>query len=227
MPVGDLPRWRQVFTDDFRVNLFRGNFRHTASNRWHVYPDGWLDTSKHGVYTPSRVLSVHDGVMDFHLHTALGVHRVAAVLPALPTMLYGRYVLRFRADPIPGYRFVSLLWPDSEVWPRDGEINFPEGDLNTTIWGFVHHQDGQHGGDLDAFPTDKGFGSWHTAVIERRPGEVRFILDGVTIGRSTNRIPNTPMHWVLQAETTLDGPPPADATAGHILIDWVAAYGVK
>ena len=32
------------------------------------------------------------------------------------------------------------------------------------------------------------------------------------------------MHWVLQTETNLDGRPIADTTAGHVQIDWVAAW---
>ena len=47
-----------------------------------------------------------------------------------------------------------------------------------------------------------------------------YYFDGVLVGRSTDRLPSTPMQWVLQAETTLSGDTPS-GTAGHFQIDWV------
>jgi beta-glucanase (GH16 family) len=173
------------------------------------------------------VISVHDGVMDQFIHTENGVHMVSAPTPKLPKMLYGRFAVRFKADPIPGYKTAWLLWPDSEVWPRDGEIDFPEGDLTSTIGAFMHRQNGTSGGDQDAFSSSFRYTSWHTAVIEWTANRVNFILDGVTIGSSTSRIPNTPMHWVLQTETQIGGGAPASTAQGRVLIDWVAVYVPK
>ena len=224
MPMGDLPRWHQVFAEDFRGDVPIGHIRMEAAARWSFYSDGWPDTTRHGTYMPSKVVSIHDGVLDLYLHTAGGVHMVAALVPKLPTMLYGRYAIRFKADPAVGYKFVCLLWPDSEVWPRDGEIDFPEGDLSGSIGAFLHHQDASAGNDQDGYPTRKTFSSWHTAITTWSPGRVSFFLDGVRVGTSAMRVPDTPMHWVLQAETALTGPPPAKAVSSHVLIDWVAAY---
>jgi hypothetical protein len=39
--------------------------------------------------------------------------------------LYGRYEARFRADATDGYKLAWFLWPKSDVWPRDGEIELP------------------------------------------------------------------------------------------------------
>ena len=153
---------------------------------------------------------------------------VSAPVPKLPNIangqLYGRYVVRFRSDPIPGYKTAWLLWPDSEVWPRDGEIDFPEGHLDGTILAYVHHQGGTWAKDEVAFSTDKTYVSWHTAVIEWKPNSVKFFLDEEMIGQSTTRIPNTPMHWVLQTETVIDGTTPPSSSAGNVQIDWVAIY---
>jgi hypothetical protein len=41
---------------------------------------------------------------------------------------------------------------------------------------------------------------------------------------TTDRVPNTPMHWVLQTETSLDGVAPADSTQGHVYVDWATVY---
>jgi len=231
MPVGDLPGWRQIFTDDFTTDVPLGSFPAAVAAKWSAYPDGWHDTSGNGTYSPSTVISVQDGMMNLHLHTEDGVHMVSAPVPKLPDavgsgggLLYGRYTIRFRADPVPGYKTAWLLWPDSEDWPQDGEIDFPEGDLDGTISAFMHRQDGTSGGDQDAYSTSATYPPWHTAVIEWTAAQCRFILDGDIIGTSTSRIPSTPMHWVIQTETSLGGSEPDDAAEGDVQIDWVAVY---
>ena len=179
------------------------------------------------MYAPEKTVSIANSMMDIWLHTENGVPLVAAPVPRLSggsDQLYGRYAVRFRADPIDGYKTAWLLWPQSNVWPRDGEIDFPEGELDGTIHAFMHRMNATHGGDQDAFPTSKGFNAWHTAVIEWTPSSVTFILDGTVIGRSTSRIPSTPMHWVLQTETSLSSVYPAPSIQGHVQIDWVAAW---
>src|SRR2546430_16693316 len=41
MPSGDLPGWRQVFSDDFTQPLEAGQFPAAVSSRWSAYADGW------------------------------------------------------------------------------------------------------------------------------------------------------------------------------------------
>lgn len=229
MPVGDIPGWHQIFTDDFTTDVPLGSFPGLVAKRWSDYPDGWKDTSKNGEYYPSRVVSIHNGVMNLYLHTENGIHMVAAPEPVLPGavgreggLLYGRYVIRFRADPLPGYKLAWLLWPDSEVWPRDGEIDFPEGPLVQTINGYMHRQNATALHDQVSVTSQQSFPSWHTATIEWTPTRLNFILDGLTILSTTDRIPDTPMHWVLQTETT--STPPGNQVIGDVQIDWVAVY---
>jgi|GEM_PF-2883058 len=232
MPHGDLPGWRQVFTDDFVTPIPMGSFPGAVSDRWVAYKDGWRDTSGNGTYYPSKVLSVHDGYLDMNIHSENGVHMVAAPWPKLPQasanggMQYGRYAVRFRADSLKGYKTAWLHWPDSGVYPRDGGLDFPEGDLDGTISAFMHRQDGSSGGDQDAYNTSVPFTGWHVAVTEWSPGRAEFFLDGISIGASTTRVPNTAMRYVLQTETTLDGTTPRDDVAGHVQIDWVAIYSL-
>jgi hypothetical protein len=234
MPLGNIPGWQQIFVDDFTTDVALGNFPSAVSDKWFAYPDGWLDTSKNGMYYPSKVISVHDGLMDLHLHTENGVHMVSAPVPKLRAGTHrygsglsaGRYAVRFKADAMSCYKTAWLLWPDSEVWPKDGEIDFPEGNLDGTIDAFMHRQNATSGSDQDVYETNSTYSSWHTAVTEWRPeiNDLKFYLDGNLIGHSTSRVPNTPMHWVLQTETSLSGCVPVDSTAGHVLIDWVAVY---
>src|ERR1035437_1839854 len=131
MPTGDIPGWHQVFADNFTQNVPLGSFPAAVASTWgNSYPDGWTDTTKNGTYMPSKVVSIANGVMNLNLHTENGVHMVAAPVPTIPGapgseggLLYGRYVIRFRADAVPGHKTAWLLWPDSETWPADGEID--------------------------------------------------------------------------------------------------------
>ena len=222
-PRGNLPGWTQTYVEDFNQNVATGSFPGVYTDHWYAYSDGIKDTSKNGTYMPSKVLSVHDGVLDYAIRTEGGQHLVSApVLKDTYGQVYGRYSVRFRSDSLPGYKNAWLLWPDSERWPTDGEIDFPEGDLNGTINGFAHYA--SSGGGQDQFSSGASFNAWHTATIEWLPGKVTFSLDGKVLGSSTQNVPTTAMHWVMQTETALSGGAPAAGVAGHVLVDWVALY---
>ena len=233
MPVGDLPGWRQFFTDDFSTDVPMGSFPAAVAADWGAYPAPWKDTSKRGSYAPLKVVEISNGILSKHNHTENGVPLVAAILPKLPDtttpgagVLYGRFAVRFRTDPLPGYSMAWLLWPDSETWPRDGEIDFPEmGLASSTIGAYAHRQGATTAADKMVFVAPADLTAWHTAIIEWSPDLLVFRLDGVEIGRTTERVPNTPMHWVLQTETlftALGAPDPA--VAGNVQIDWLAAW---
>ena len=94
MPVGDIPGWRQTFTDDFKTNVPVGGFSgcdpaarscsglpSSVRSKWWAYPDGWKDTAQQGTYTPSKTISIANGMMRLNLHTGNGAHMVAAPLP--------------------------------------------------------------------------------------------------------------------------------------------------
>jgi hypothetical protein len=215
--------WTSVFREDFHADAALGDFPGEAyADRFTVYPDGWSDTSGRGRYAPSRVLSVSNGRLQWDMHTADAVPLGAAVLPTLPTygQTYGRYSVRFRAEPVSGFGLAFLLWPDSEKWPRDGEIDFPEGELSGTIKAVAHHADVR--GTTDPFRLTATFTDWHVATVEWRPGAVTFLLDGEVVGTSTTAVPSRSMHWVLQ--TGSDGPnPPDPAARARIEIDWLEA----
>jgi beta-glucanase (GH16 family) len=225
-PRRPLAGWHQVYAEDFGMLNPTGTFPSAGYQRhWDVYDDGWKDTSGNGTYMPSKVLSVHNGVLDYDVRTVGGRHLVAAPwLTDTRGHTYGRYSVRFRSDALPGYKTAWLLWPDSERWPADGEIDFPEGGLGRTdtINAFAHHA--SSGGGQDAFSTRTTFAGWHTVTVEWVPGKVTFILDGKAIGTSTTMVPSSAMHWVLQTETNLDGYAPSSAVHGHVLVDWVAFW---
>jgi hypothetical protein len=231
MPVGNLPGWTQIFAENFNSNVALGSFLNsTYMNSFTVYADGTKDTAgQQGApsrYYPSKVLSVQNGILTEYLHTENGTPMAATLLPDLPgNHLYGKYTIRFRSDSLPGFKTAWMLWPDSNNWPHDGEIDFPEGNLNGTINGFVHHQGATSGSDQTAFNSNTTYTAWHTASLEWTPNEVKFILDGIVVGDTTNRIPDTPMHWVIQTESCLQGCPSA-STQGYLQIDWITAYAL-
>jgi beta-glucanase (GH16 family) len=173
------------------------------------------------------------------MQTVNGVHEVAAFCPALPGSLsntsYGnlgdllgmRYSFSIRADKMAGYKGVPLLWPLSEKWPRDGEIDAPESDFTAQPAAFMHHQSGTGPNDEDYYNTPAGtsWQDWHTYTIEWVPGvRVDGWIDGVHWIHDTTRIPNTPMHLVMQFETSTDGVVPAASTQGNVQIAWLQVW---
>ena len=154
VPAGNVSGWNQVFSDNFSTNVPLGGFSDctlagtvatsdcaglpaAVSAKWFAYPDGWSDTEGNGTYEPSQVLSIHNHELDFYMHSnAAGEPLVSAPEPKIPGaapgggQLYGAYMVRFRADLLPGYKTAWLLWPDAydngqANWPSDGEIDFP------------------------------------------------------------------------------------------------------
>ncbi|WP_457028004.1 glycoside hydrolase family 16 protein [Kitasatospora sp. P5_F3] len=193
---------------------------------WWAYPQGWADTSGLGSYSPARTLSVADGRMTIRLSRDDTGTWVAAPTPKLPGaspaggVRYGRFEITWRADHAAGFKLAWLLWPDSELWSRDGEIDFPEGDLNGNVSAFMHRRGSTSDTDQDGYPTDVPMaGAWHTTVIDWQPDSLSFYLDGTLLGTSTTGVPDTPMHWVLQSETSATGP--AGGTTAEITVDAV------
>lgn len=231
MPTGEVTsngtRWKQVFAEDFLTPAHTGRVLSTYP-RMGAYESG-KDTSGYGEYAPDLVLSVHDSVLDYHVGTLDGQALVASVLPDnYAPHQYARVSVRYRASSIRGYKFVGLLWPESNQW-SDGEIDWPEGDLDgrarpaSQVVG-AYDSSGNH---IFAPPvqyfaaTDQT--AWHIATTEWTRGVVRFYWDGVLLATVTQGVPTKPMRVTLQAETWLDqGAPPAGD--GHIEVDWVVIY---
>lgn len=232
LPVGDLPGWHQILAEDFNTSFAQGGFSSSVyADRFNTY-DGMKDTSGHGTYD-SDVLSAKDGVLDWYLHSTAQGPRVAALVPEVEEgnwgQLYGRYSMRFRSDPVPGYKAVSILWPDSDVW-REGEVDFPElSDLGTDPCVYANRYAAGRGdlnGDTAGVRTtvSASDGNWHVATIDWQPGSLTYYLDGERIGTTTDRVPATEFHWVLQLETAVNSPSPDPSAAGHFQVDWVAMY---
>jgi beta-glucanase (GH16 family) len=147
---------------------------------------------------------------------------------------YGRYEIRARFDAGIGFGQAVLLWPDSEKWPEDGEIDVVEtpggakaSAYATVHWGTTanHQQDSSRaGGD---------FTTWHVYTVDWRPTYIKIYIDGKLYYDSTQgkpQIPNTPMSLALQQEPGPFGdswvPAPTSATPNQVTmhVDWIKVY---
>jgi len=257
MPTGSLPAdaqapsgWTQVYAEDFLTPVGETAFTDTAftdqqSRFKTAYPGtgayraSWTNSVQTSWYSAGKTCSVEAGssVLRQRLHTdSTGKHRTENLTPqgAAASQLYGRYKIRWRVpQPLPGYKVAWLLWPTTEVWPRDGEIDFPEGSMNAgaDIEGYMHRQDATAGPDQDYRDSnvDVVESGWHTSEIIWAAGYCAFLLDGVMLGSPmTSRVPNTPMGWRIQTEGNLSGSASntgiSPATEGVVEIDWIVAY---
>jgi hypothetical protein len=245
MPVGNLPGWRQIFAEDFTVGAATGSWgaacgsdAEAAANKivytgaggtkWRTYPDCYTDTENKRPYRSDKVLSVHDGVLDFHLRNVDGQPAGANPSPVInPTtgsqyQTYGRYTARFKVDvpTLSEYHIAWLLWPaDDAVW-KCAESDFPEANLNaTSVSAFAHYG---CSGAQDEYVRSINFTQWHTFTQEWAPGVRRYYLDGTLIGTSTHAVFNQPQRFQLQTETIGNG-----THAGHLTVDWVAVYAYQ
>lgn len=230
MPVGDLPGWHQIFADNFANDSYaRGTLTGCNQNGckgaptlpWGAVEDGHPDTSGYCEYFPSQTVSITGGVMRIYMHTnSAGVCMDASLYPLVGSMTYGMYSVRFRSAAVPGYKGVDLLWPVNKV---NGEIDFPESNLDAPIHGFLHTLAG--GTQQQNFKSTASWTSWHTATLEWTPTSVSFLLDGVSLGTTDLDVPQTPMTLAIRAESDLEGAPKPPASAhGSMEIDWVTVY---
>ena len=238
---------KQINNNPYQVDFSNSNCNGlplAVQKKWFAYPDGWPDGSPFGaIYYPSRVISIADGTMNVKLHSekvnGKWIHMISTLVPKIPNQpgpeggqIYGRYAIRFKIDPpITGYKFAWLLWPDSEIWPKDGEIDFPEADdfsLKNKIYGGVHWAENNQD-KFTIYPsnTTPADGSWHTAETDWTKESIKFILDGKVIGNFTDKanIPNKPMTWRIQSQGMLwQAVEPKNTDVVNIKIDWVKVW---
>lgn len=238
IPKGNLPGWKLIFSDDFTKDAPLGSwgsecdgnqivYTGAKGQKWKSYPKCYKDTYQKRPYRADSVLSVRNGVLNFHLHPVDGQPAGANPSPLIDGnsqyQLYGRYTARIKVDnpTLKEYHIAWLLWPETNKWPDDGEEDFPEGSLGGTITGF-HHYAGEgacRGCQDKADIKTERFTDWHTYTIEWTPGNVKYILDGKVVLNSDKWVPTKPMRWQLQTETNGQG-----ANKGNLLVDWVAVY---
>ncbi|MFF0817427.1 family 16 glycosylhydrolase [Rhodococcus sp. NPDC003318] len=228
VPTGDLPGWKQIFTDEFdRCDL--GGKWSTYSGQPGGNPLGWWDGS---------MVSLHDGTLDLQSQRTSDGWVSGGVSNYPVTQQYGRWEIRMRADRSDDISYHMLLWPQREHWPP--EIDFSEsvsGD-RTAMDAFLHWP-GENGEDTKANAEITGdFSQWHTVGVEWGPGIIRYLLDGKVWAEAHSdvMVPDEPMWLGMQAEAGACErradwglAPCSDSDALRpdrvsVQVDWVAVY---
>jgi beta-glucanase (GH16 family) len=117
--------------------------------------------------------------------------------------------------------FDILLWPNSGIWPKDGEIDLAE--LPT---GVTDVQSSAIYGTSTPHSiyvrTSINPEAWHTYSVDWQPGKVTIYIDGkVTQTVTGSAVPSTAMHLAIQA-----GPNTAKAsnTSGDLYVSSVKVF---
>ncbi|WP_020674167.1 glycoside hydrolase family 16 protein [Amycolatopsis nigrescens] len=150
---------------------------------------------------------------------------------------YGLWMVRAKFDPGKGYGAAMLLWPKSNVWPQDGELDIVESvrpqrisALSSVHWGEPPN------GERDSGKLWGDYTQWHVYAVDWQPDYVKFSIDGQTVydtRYSTKKpaIPNKPMHLVMQQDPGPYGAPgwipaPDETTPDNVAVhvDWVRMY---
>jgi beta-glucanase (GH16 family) len=224
MPTADRPGWKLVFADDFSKPL--------NTKKWGVYsgqpggdPGGW--------WSPSHAVVKH-GILHLEAYRdpVFGGRWAAAGVSSAPAVrqTYGKYEVRFRADPGAGVAWSLLLWPSHGGWPP--EIDFAEdggrAGARDHIAATLHYG----ADDRQIQRTVRGrFSSWHVAGVEWTPGRLVYTLDHRVWARVTSvDVPHEPMEMDMQAQTGTCGDPlapcPDASTPARVRldVDWVAIW---
>ncbi len=227
MPVGNLPGWTQVQTDDFTAPL--------SSAKWFTPGYSGEIPSAPGAYWAGSQVKVRDGKLV--LETAkIGERWTSGGVMNRTNLTYGKILIRTRIDKSPGVKYAHLLWPQTpNTWYTGGEIDFAEdgggartGTTGTVIWfaGGV-----PQGKQQIQRSTIADFSQWHTLGVEWSPGKLVYTLDGKAFGTVDSvNVPSGPMKMALQTEAlitcsqwnTCVGPTTPPLTSAEF--DWVAIY---
>ena len=210
MPVGDLPGWKQVTAEDFLLTATPAQFGAAYANSWSPYDNG-------GKYFQSA-LSASNGMMAIALDGTTGAAGVFGPKDSRWGHLYGRYSICFKAVAADGNGTAIMVWPSSDVW-GDGEIDYPEGNFESTIEVFHHVVGCTDCSAADGFNTGVSFRNWHVATTEWTPLSVKYYLDDKLIKTVTHDIPVKNHRFTIQM-----APNAAVSKPGNFYIDWVTVY---
>jgi hypothetical protein len=239
-------RYARKGVDTFTKDAPLGSFAQRKANaivytgdhglQWTGYPDGWPSTySGHAEgYQPSTVLSVHNGMLDFHLHNDSTGHPVGADPSPVPNgsryQTYGAWSLCERVTPADGHNLADfhqavLLWPlNFRDWLR-AESDYPEQNLNVFDFaGYSHHggAGAQDIFDIKAMTLRFDTRQWHVYTQTWGPGFRSYYVDGRLVGTTTHQVWSQPERWQLQIEPMGSmGPVPNDRDSGHVYMKWV------
>lgn len=184
---------------------------------WYLYSGP--GNGGNGVRTPAAV-SVANGVMTITGDAAGNTEGMGWN----SGQLYGRWEVCAQSSPAsPNYHSVLLLWPDSERWPADGEIDFMEifDPTRQNVTGSVLHvwpENGPDRNDHASLAIDAT--GWHSWAVEWNADHIIGYADGNEWFRTTTHIPRGAMHLCIQ----LDHFGGDVSEGGQLMVDWARQY---
>ena len=179
-----------------------------------------------------RRLREQAGVTDGHLRITGTADGDSAGMAWREGQVYGRWEVRMRVDQqdVGGNRYhpVLILWPDSDRWPDDGELDYAESDSGTTAMeAFLHYGDGTKNGGQNEWVFDAPIDltQWHNYAIEWTADHVAGYIDGELWFDDTDpRVqPPGPMHQTIQLDNFF---PECNLNPSTMDVDWVRMYDV-
>jgi beta-glucanase (GH16 family) len=230
MPVGSIPGWTEVASDNFANQSL-------SPAQWQIYygapggdPGGWWDSSHVTVSSGELDLSTYSdpAACTVTVGCAAVNNDVSGGVKFRYSQTYGKYLVRMRADNAQGVTLVALLWPTSG---SGAEIDFaedngasPRRQITGTLW------------DMAKQPTrsveDVDMNQWHTVGVEWTPGKVVYTIDGSVWATVLDPLtPDVPMQLAIQQQTwACDASPwercPNPSTPGVANLDvaWLVEY---
>ena len=210
MPVGNIEGWQQVMAEDFLAKATSAQFSTTYSKSWSSYDDG-------GKYYKSAI-SASNGMMNITLNGLTGAAGVFGPEDTRMGHMYGRYSICFKAVGANGNGTAIMVWPSSNIW-GDGEIDYPEGNFESTLQVFHHGVGCTQCYAADGFNTGVSWRDWHVATTEWTPTSLKYYLDGILIKTVTHDIPINNHRFTIQM-----APNASNVLTGNFYIDWVVVY---
>ena len=158
-------------------------------------PDGSYPRSRRHLSVSGGTLQLRGGISEEGVDIGAG-------LASRTNLRYGRFEVRFRVTKGAGYGAVVLLWPESEKWPTDGEIDLVEvnkGDRQSA-GSYIHNgSDNRERGHR----VRADFSDWRVVAVEWLPDRVTYSVDGAPTWEvtDTDLIPSTSrMHLAIQLD---------------------------
>lgn len=196
------------FYEGFNKTAAVGKVDSTYPNSWQPYPNGM--SSK---YYSDEIISTRNGYMFMKFDGKRGAAGVFGTKAKAWSHVGGTFSIRLRSMGSSNTGIAVLLWPTSEK-AVDGEIDFPEGGLDSDTQIFHHWT--IPGQESRAYNKNFGrlWGAFHTYTTQWEPGKfVKYYIDGKLKYTVTDNIPVGPHRFMIQTDN--HGKP------GELAINWV------
>ena len=165
VPSDPGPQWKRLTTEDFDV---------LRAGAYGTYDS--VGAFGNGLRRSSAI-SVSDGVLNITARNG----NVSGGMAHKLDQTYGRWEFRARTDKGRGFGSAILLWPESERFPQDGEIDIMEVPSETRDRAhFIVHFAGPGGSDrVYGSYAEDDFSQWHTFAVDWLPDRIVYYVDGV------------------------------------------------